>query len=66
MREAALAAARAAEHAVAADRFAREIVAFLMSCCAARLRQLNAKPFGTRGSVIVIPFFDGTVANRAS
>jgi hypothetical protein len=28
------------------DRFAREIVPFLMHSCAARLRQLNANPFG--------------------
>jgi hypothetical protein len=47
----------AAEHGIAVDRFAREIVRFLNSPCAARSRQLNAKPFGTRGSVIVIPYF---------
>jgi hypothetical protein len=35
-----------AEHAVAADRFAREILAFLKSSCAARLRQLNGNPLG--------------------
>jgi hypothetical protein len=28
------------------DRFAREIVRFLKSLCAARSRQLNAKPLG--------------------
>jgi hypothetical protein len=27
-----------------------------MPSCAARSRQLNAKPFGTRGSVVDIPF----------
>jgi hypothetical protein len=32
--------------AVAADRFAREILAFLKSSCAARLRQLNGNPLG--------------------
>ena len=37
---------RVAEHAYAADRFAREILAFLVSSCAARSRQLNAKPLG--------------------
>jgi hypothetical protein len=37
----------AAEHAVAADRFARKIVRFL-TICAARLRQLNAIPLGCR------------------
>ncbi len=35
-----------AEHGVAADRFAREIVAFLKSPCAARSRQLNTRPLG--------------------
>jgi hypothetical protein len=43
------------EHAVAgapantalqSDRFAREIVRFLKSSCAARSQQLNARPFG--------------------
>ena len=42
---------RSAEHAVAADRFAREIGGFL-TCLAARLRQLNGNPFGTRGKAI--------------
>jgi len=37
---------RAAQHGIAVDRFAREIVGFLKSSCAARSRQLNAKPFG--------------------
>jgi hypothetical protein len=35
----------AAEHAVPADRFAREIGAFLTCAPAARLRQLNGNPF---------------------
>jgi hypothetical protein len=35
----------AAQPAVPADRFAREIVRFL-TVCAARSRQLNANPFG--------------------
>jgi len=35
---------RSAEHAVAADRFARKIVRFLMSAFAARSRQLNGNP----------------------
>jgi len=37
---------RAAQHGIAVDRFAREIVRFLNSPCAARSRQLNAKPLG--------------------
>jgi len=37
---------QAAEHAHPADRFAREIRAFLMPSCAARLRRLNGKPLG--------------------
>jgi hypothetical protein len=37
--------ARRAEHAVAADRFAHEIVGFL-AVCAARLRRLNGNPLG--------------------
>ena len=36
----------AAQPGIAADRFAREIGAFLKSFCAARSRQLNAKPLG--------------------
>jgi hypothetical protein len=40
----------AAEHRIAADRFAREIVAFLRSFCAVRSQQLNAKPLG--GSIL--------------
>jgi hypothetical protein len=35
-----------AQYGIAADRFAREIVRFLMHSSAARSRQLNAKPFG--------------------
>jgi hypothetical protein len=40
---------RSAEHAVAADRFAREIVRFLTASLA-RSRQLNGIPFGVRGA----------------
>jgi len=47
---------RSAEHAVAADRFARKIVRFLMSAFAARSRQLNGNPFGVRGTWSAIPF----------
>jgi hypothetical protein len=36
----------AVQHGIAADRFAREIVAFLRQSHAARSRQLNAKPLG--------------------
>jgi hypothetical protein len=32
--------------ALQSDRFAREIVAFLKSSCAARSRRLNARPLG--------------------
>jgi len=35
-----------AQPAVAADRFAREIVGFLEAFDTARSRQLNGKPFG--------------------
>jgi hypothetical protein len=45
-----------AQPAVAADRFAREIEPFL-TLPLARLRQLNAKPFGTCGSVLAILFW---------
>jgi hypothetical protein len=45
----------AAQPAVATDRFARKIVGFLAGCVM-RLRRLNGNPFGTRGSVIDIPF----------
>jgi hypothetical protein len=34
------------QHGVPADRFAREIVPFLKSFCAARSRQLNTNPLG--------------------
>jgi hypothetical protein len=57
---------RAAQPGVAVDRFARKILAFLNSYCAARSRQLNANPFGTRGNVIAIPFLDLVTADRAS
>jgi hypothetical protein len=40
----------AAEHAVAADRFAREILACLMTFCAARSRRLNGNPLGGQAS----------------
>jgi hypothetical protein len=36
---------RSAEHGVAADRCAREIIRFL-TVCVARLRRLNGTPFG--------------------
>jgi hypothetical protein len=36
----------AAQPAIPADRFAREIVRFLVSACAARSRQLNGNPLG--------------------
>jgi hypothetical protein len=36
---------------IAVDRFAREILAFLKPFCAARSRQLNAKPFGGSSSL---------------
>src|SRR5262249_6241251 len=36
----------AAQHGIAVDRFAREIVPFLSSPCAARSRQLNASTLG--------------------
>jgi hypothetical protein len=39
---------RSAEHAHAADRFAREIVRFL-TVSAARSRRLMGRPFGVRG-----------------
>jgi hypothetical protein len=42
-----------AQPAVAVDRFARKIVQFLMSACAARSRQLNGNPFG--GEVVPSP-----------
>jgi hypothetical protein len=49
-----------AEHAVAVDRFAREIVRFLNASRAARSRQLNANPLGRAINVvpIVIPKYD--------
>src|SRR5262249_16709161 len=37
---------RAAQQVRAADRFAREILAFLKSSCAARSRQLTHRPLG--------------------
>jgi uncharacterized protein (DUF433 family) len=43
MRGSSVSARWLAEHAVAADRFARQIVAFLKSSCAARLRRLMGK-----------------------
>ena len=55
---------RVAEHIVPADRCAREIVGFLKASCAARSRQLNGKPFGTRGNVIGIPFIDVDAVSR--
>jgi hypothetical protein len=39
---------KTAQPGIAADRFARKIVRFLRSFCAARARQLNANPFGGR------------------
>ena len=45
----------AAQPAVAADRFAPEIVRFL-TVSAVRLRRLNGRAFGTRGNAFVIPF----------
>ena len=45
----------AVQPGIAADRFAREIIAF-GRLLPARSRQLNANPFGTRGNVIAIPF----------
>jgi len=57
---------QSAEHGIAVDRCAREIAAFLKPSHAARARQLNAKPFGTRGNVIAIPFLDLGATNRAS
>jgi len=45
----------AAEQAVPADRFARKIVGFLLSACAARSRQLNGRALG--GSIYNNPFF---------
>ena len=53
-------ASRAAEHGIAADRFAREIVAFLTRSYAARSRQLNANPFGTRGKLVAFLFRFGS------
>ncbi len=47
---------RSAEHAVAADRFARKIVRFLMSAFAARSRQLNGNPFGVQGTSLASLF----------
>jgi hypothetical protein len=44
--------------ALQSDRFAREIVLFLMSSCAARSRRLNAKPLdapSSSSSRIVLP-----------
>jgi len=38
------------------DRFAREIVRFLMLFLAARSRRLMRRAFGTRGNVIDVPF----------
>ena len=43
-----------AQHGIAVDRFAREIVAILRSSCAARSRQLNAKPLGGRASFLSV------------
>jgi hypothetical protein len=37
---------RRAQHGVAVDRFARKIAGFLRESCAARSRQLNARPLG--------------------
>jgi len=65
MRVATRMASRAAEHGIAADRCARDRW-FLNRLGGARARQLNAKPFGTRGNVIAVPYFDMDVANRAS
>jgi hypothetical protein len=55
---------RRAEHAHAADRFAREIIAIL-TVLVMRSRRLMGKPFGVRGKVIAIPFLDLDVENRA-
>jgi hypothetical protein len=49
----------AAEHAVPADRYAREIVPFLTLSYAARSRQLNGNPLGRSLSHNVISS-DGT------
>ena len=46
----------AAEHAHAADRFAREIGGFL-AVLVVRLRRLMGKPFGRCGNVVGNPFF---------
>jgi hypothetical protein len=46
----------AAEHAHAADRFAREIVGFL-TVIAVRLRRLMGNPFGRWGNVVGTPFW---------
>src|SRR4051794_13631106 len=51
-----------AQHGIAVDRFAREIGPFLKSSCAARSRQLNAKPLGGWGNVVNIPFGSCQVA----
>jgi hypothetical protein len=40
---------RAAQPAVPADRFAREIIGIL-AVCAVRLRRLNGNPFGVQGA----------------
>ena len=49
---------RSAEHAHAADRFAREIVGFL-TVCRARLRRLMGTPFGVRGAWVTFLFSIG-------
>jgi len=43
-----------AQHGIAVDRFAREILAFLNSFCAARSRQLNANPLGRASMTLFI------------
>jgi len=45
---------RSAEHGIAADRFAREIVRFLKLSYAAHSQQLNAKPFGAKSSFSIM------------
>jgi hypothetical protein len=47
---------RAAQPGVAVDRFARKILAFLNSYCAARSRQLNANPLGGNSITLVCMF----------
>ena len=44
----------AAQPAVAADRFAREILAFLMRSCVARSPQLNGNPLGGSSASIQV------------